>query len=137
MIDGKHTCGKHLFTYCMEMVDRHHLCFMQQMKIGANDRSERKKSKTLVAPQPKFQKQPLSKPQVFYFDIEAMQETRVHKANLVVVQHEDGTPESRKMFKNNAMSSARDKFCDWVFKEHWIRRHKTAFHFCCPLFERL
>ena len=72
---------------------------MQQMKIGTNDRSERKKPKTWVAPQPKFQKQPLPKPQVFYFDIEAMQETRVQKANLVVVQHEDGTPESRKNLK--------------------------------------
>ena len=102
----------------MEMVDRHHLCFMQKPIINANDRSERKKPKTWVAPRPKFQKQPLPKPQVFYFDIEAMQETRVHKANLVVVQHEDGTPESRKIFKNDEMSSARDKFCDWVFKEH-------------------
>ena len=42
----------------------------------------------------------------------------MHKANLVVVQHEDGTPESRNIFKNDATSSAHDKFCDWVFKEH-------------------
>ena len=47
-----------------------------------------------------------------------MQEIRVHKANHVVVQHEDGTPESHNIFKNDATSSARDKFFNWVFKEH-------------------
>ena len=116
---GQHiNCGRRLCTYCMELVDQEHLCFMQKPIINVAGRSEKKKPKNWVAPQPKFQKQPLPKPQVFYFDIEAMQETRVHKANLVVVQHEDGTPESRKIFKNDATSSARDKFCDWVFKEH-------------------
>ena len=119
MVNGKHNCGRRLCTCCQELVDCDHLCFMQKPLINALGRSEKKKPTTVqVAPQNDRKKKPLPKPNVFYFDIEAMQETRVHKANLVVVQHEDGTPESRKIFKNDATSSARDKFCDWVFKEH-------------------
>ena len=115
---SRHKCGKRQCVYCMELVDRHHLCYIQKPVINANNRSERKKTTTMVAPRNNVQKQPLPNPHIFYFDIEAMQETGVHKANLVVVQHEDGMPESRKIFKNDAMSSARDKFCDWIFKEH-------------------
>ena len=47
-----------------------------------------------------------------------MDETGVHKANLVVVQHDSGTTISCKIFKNDGESNGQDKFCDWVLKEH-------------------
>ena len=33
-------------------------------------------------------------------------------------RHEDGNPEKQKIFKNDPLTNARDKFCDWVFKQH-------------------
>ena len=77
-----HVCYTRKCTSCREWVDMNtHQCYLQKVEL------------------------PSPSDQYIFFDIEAMQETGIHKANLVVAQYLHGNQET---FTNI------DDFCHWL-----------------------
>ena len=91
-----HVCYTRKCTSCREWVDMNtHQCYLQKVEL------------------------PSPSDQYIFFDIEAMQETGVHKANLVVAQYLHGNQET---FTNI------DDFCHWlIHKRH--KNHTVIAHY--------